>query len=323
MAEGVDRGDILRIQNLSIELGGRAILNRINIDVKDGEMLGIVGISGAGKTTLLNSVIGFYALQNGGVFYNSPRAERFVSVFDNLSNFKRLFGFSAQNPSFYPELSVIENLEYFANLYDLPRSIKEQNIKRALELVQLQGFNNMQAKNLSGGMKKRLDIACAIVHNPKILILDEPTSDMDPLLRVQIWSLIEDINKSGTTIIVASHFLSEIEHLCDRIVFLVDKRVEFIGTPKYFRSLYSKTKEIHIATKDREYDVILKKLMDMPFLEVKHVLKKKGRVILHSSESEEVINSALDNLLRTTSNISEVEIRNPSMDMLFKIFIEK
>lgn len=322
MAEGIG-GDILRIQNLSIKLGGRIILDTINISIKEGEMIGIVGVSGAGKTTLLNSIIGFYELMKGNVFYNSPRAKKFVSIFDNLGNFKRLFGFSAQNPSFYPELSVIENLEYFANLYDLPDNIKKQNIRRALQLVQLEGFNDLQAKNLSGGMKKRLDIACAIVHNPKILILDEPTSDMDPLLRVQIWGLVEDINKSGTTIVVASHFLSEIEYLCDRIVFLHNKKVEFVGTPRYFRSLHFKTKEIHIATSDRKYELILKKIMDMPFLEVKHVLKKKGRIILHSSESENVINSALSKILKTTSNISDIEIKNPSMDMLFKIFIEK
>lgn len=317
------RDDILRIQNMTVELGKKIILDRIEINVKEEDMLGIVGVSGAGKTTLLNSMIGFYPLQNGDVLYNSPRANRFISIFDNLSNFKRLFGFSAQNPSFYPELSVKENLVYFANLYSLPENIKKQNIKRALQLVQLEDFHHMQAKNLSGGMQKRLDIACAIVHNPKILILDEPTSDMDPLLRVQMWGLIEDINKSGTTIIVASHFLSEIEHICDKIVFLHNKKVELTCTPRYFRSIYSRTKEIHIATKDRKYDVVLRKIMYIPFLEVKHILKKKGRLILHSNESENTINSALNKLLKTTSNISNIEVKNPSMDMLFKIFMEK
>src|SRR3989338_4484952 len=319
MAAG-ESEDILKIESLSVELGGKIILDRVDIGVKEGEMLGVVGISGAGKTTLLNSMIGFYPLQNGDILYNSPRASRLVSIFNNLNSFKRLFGFSAQNPSFYPELSVIENLEYFANLYDLPDSIGKQNIKRALEMVQLEGFNDMQAKNLSGGMKKSLDIACAIVHNPKILILDEPTSDMDPMLRVQIWSLIEDINKSGTTIIVASHFLSEIEYLCDRIVFLHGNKVDFIGTPKYFRHLYSKTKDIHVATKDRRYDLVLKKVMDIAFLEVKYVLKKKGRVVLHSSESENTITQALNKLLKTTSNISDIEIKSPSLDMLFRSF---
>ncbi|MBI2558027.1 ABC transporter ATP-binding protein [Candidatus Woesearchaeota archaeon] len=315
--------DLLRIGNLAIILGGKTILENININVRDGEMLGLVGVSGAGKTSLLNSIIGYYPVARGDILYNSPRKKRLISILDKFSNFRGLFGFSAQNPSFYPELSVMENLEYFASLYNIPDDIKVQNIERALKLVKLHEHKNAIAKNLSGGMKKRLDIACAIVHFPKVLLLDEPTSDMDPLLRIQIWGLVEDINKSGTTIIVASHFLSEIEHICDRIVLIHNKRVEFEGSPKHFRNIHAKTKEIHIATRDGKYSVILKKIMDMPFLEVKRVLKKKGRIIIHSKESDNVINNAISKLLRGETNISDVEVTNPSMDMLFKLFVEK
>lgn len=295
----------------------------IDINVREGEMLGLVGVSGAGKTTLLNSIIGYYPVAKGDILYNSSRQRRFTSILDKFSNFKGLFGFSAQNPSFYPELSAIENLEYFASLYNIPDGIKAQNIERALKLVKMHEHKNMIAKNLSGGMKKRLDIACAIVHFPKVLLLDEPTSDMDPWLRIQIWGLIEDINKSGTTVIVASHFLSEIEHICDRIVFIHNKRVEFEGSPRHFRNIHAKTKEIHIITRDGKYNIILKKIMDMPFLKVKQVLKKKGRIILHSRESENAINSAISKLMKGEGNISDVEITNPSLDMLFKIFVEK
>ncbi|MBI2647695.1 ABC transporter ATP-binding protein [Candidatus Woesearchaeota archaeon] len=314
--------NILKIDDMSVNLGGKLILDKINLDINEGDMLGIVGVSGAGKTTLLNSITGYYPFK-GVVSYYSQRAKMFVPVLDNHDNFKRLFGFSAQNPSFYPELNVIENLEYFASLYNIPENIKMQNIRRALRLVRLEDHNKVLAKNLSGGMKKRLDIACSIVHNPRILILDEPTSDMDPLLRVQIWSLIEDINKNGTTIIVASHFLSEVENVCDRIVFLHNKHIEFIGTPKNFRNLYSKVKEICIATSDGKYGIILKKIIDLPFLEVKHILKKKGRIILHSKENEELISSIISKLLENEKNIFDVEIRDPSMDTLFKLFVEK
>ncbi len=314
--------NILRVSNLSVRLGKKIILENIDLNVKKGEVLGVVGISGVGKTTLLNSIIGYYPLLNGTVKYKS-QAKKFVSVQDNLNNFKRLFGFSAQNPSFYPELTVMENLEYFASLYDVPKEIKEQNIKKVLKLVQLEDHSKVCAKNLSGGMKKRLDIACAIAHNPKILILDEPTSDMDPVLRERMWSLMEEINKNGTTIIVASHFLSEIEHTCDRIVFLRDKCAEFIGTPKEFRSLYSKIKEIYISTKDGKHDIVLKKIMSKPFLEIKHVSRKNGGILLHSRGNKKAVSDALSNIARREKNISNVEIRNPSLDVLFKVFVEK
>ncbi len=315
--------DLLRISNLTVILGGKTILENISINVRDGEMLGLVGVSGAGKTTLLNSIIGYYPVAKGDILYNSARQRKFISILDRFSNFRGLFGFSAQNPSFYPELSAMENLEYFASLYNIPQDIKAQNIERALKLVKMHEHKNAMAKNLSGGMKKRLDIACAIVHFPKVLLLDEPTSDMDPLLRIQIWGLIEDINDGGTTVIVASHFLSEIEHICDRIALIHGKHVEFEGSPKHFRNIHAKTKEIRIATRDGKYNVILKKILDMPFLEVKQVLKKKGRIIVHSKENENVINNAISKLLRRETNISDVEITNPSMDMLFKLFVEK
>lgn len=310
--------DILRVNNLSVRLGNKVILEDIGLNVKKGEILGIVGVSGVGKTTLLNSIIGYYPLLNGAVKYRSE-AKGFVSVMYNLNNFKRLFGFSAQNPSFYPELTVTENLEYFASLYDVPEKIKEQNIKKALKLVQLEDDSKVCAKNLSGGMKKRLDIACAIAHNPKILILDEPTSDMDPVLRERMWSLIEEINKNGTTIIVASHFLSEVEHTCDRIVFLRGKRAEFIGTPKEFRNLYSKIKEICISTS--ELDTVLEKIASMKFLEIKQVSRKNESILLHSKEDRKTISKALSGIMK--HDISNIEITSPSLDMLFKVFAEK
>ena len=162
-----------------------------------------------------------------------------------------------------------------------------------------------------------------MIHEPKLLILDEPTADMDPLLRIQMWDLMEDINHRGTTIIVSSHFLSELENTCDRIAFLHKAGIEFIGTPKNFRDLYSNVKEIHISTQDGRYDVILKKVLNIPFLEVKHVFKRKGRIVLHSNETERNIRDAISNVLKKEAKLSDIEIINPSFDMLFKLFVKK
>ena len=313
---------ILKVENLSVKLGNNLVLKDVNLEVEDGEMMGIVGISGVGKTTLLNSIIGFYPVLKGTISYYSSVRKEYVSVL-NLDECKSLFGFSAQNPSFYPEISVLENLRYFASLYGMPEDVKEQNIMWALKLVQLEDHGKVRAKNLSGGMQKRLDIACAIAHKPRILMLDEPTSDMDPLLRIQMWDLMENINHTGTTVIVSSHFLSELEHTCDRIALLHDKKAVYIGTPRNFRGLYSNVKEIHVSTKDGRYDLILKKVKSIPFLEVKHIYKRKGRIVLHSSDSEKNIKNAISDALSKEANVSDVEIRNPSFDMLFKLFVKK
>jgi len=305
--------EILVVKGLSFRFGRNLILDKIDLKVFEGELLGIVGISGVGKTTLLNSIIGFYPVPQGQISYNGSKA--------GISQ-KQLFGFSAQNQSYYPELTVLENIRYFASLYST-KNDSDQSIKKALELVDLTAHQDVIAKNLSGGMKKRLDIACAIVHSPKILILDEPTSDMDPLLRVQIWEVIEDINRKGTTIIVASHFLTELEHTCDRIALMNNKKIEYIGTPKDFRNQYSKVKEIHIATSDGDYDLILKKLRSIPILEVKYMVKRKGGIVIHSEQNEKTIRDALHTILKNQVNVSDIEIMNPSFDTLFNRFVKK
>jgi ABC-2 type transport system ATP-binding protein len=307
--------DILRVNKLSVKLGGKLILKDITLNVKNGEMLGIVGRSGVGKTTLLNSIIGYCPRSAGEVSYFSGMD--YASAFEKKDSFRRLFGFSAQNPSFYPELSVLNNLEYFASLYNIPKLTVHKNIMRALRLVQLEDHMLAYGKHLSGGMRKRLDIACAIVHAPKILILDEPTADMDPLLRIQMWNLMEDINHNGTTILVSSHFLSELEHTCDRIVLLNNKTIGYTGTPTEFRNRYSNVKEIHISTKDGKYDVILKKCISIPFLEVKHVFKRKGRIVLHSSANLAAIKDAISKI-----GASDVDIIDPSFDALFNLFVK-
>ena len=225
-------GAVLEVKNISVGFE-KPILENISFSVEQDEIFGIIGVSGAGKTTLLNALVGYCPLDSGSVLYKG------ISPDKDKKQFKKLIGFSSQKTSFYPELTVIQNLEYFAGLYDVPKKIRDYNIKKVLKLVELEETEKL-AKNLSGGMKKRLDIACAIVHRPFLLILDEPTGDMDIILRKKMWKLIKDINKTGTTIVIASHFLSEMEDLCSTIGILSKKSMGFIGSPEKFRKLYPK-----------------------------------------------------------------------------------
>jgi len=216
-------GEILQVKNISVRFK-EPILEDISFSVMQNEIFGIIGVSGAGKTSLLNAIAGYYPT-TGKVIYNG--------------DFRKAIGFSSQKPSVYKELTVLQNLKYFAGLYKIPGKIKDYNIKKVLSIVHLDGA--ILAKNLSGGMLKRLDIACAIVHRPLILLLDETTGDMDFILRKEMWKLVKDINKTGTTIILASHFLSEIEELCDRIGILSGKKMEFKGTIKELKNMYPQT----------------------------------------------------------------------------------
>lgn len=314
--------DILRVENLSVRFHQQVVLEHISFTVKEGEMVGLVGASGVGKTSLLNGIISYIPLVKGKVSLYSPKLRKMVEYTSKTKHLKQLYGVAAQRPSFYPELSALENLEYFASLYKLPLIIKKQNIKKAIALVQLEDHEHKPAKNLSGGMQKRLDIACAIVHNPPLLFLDEPTADVDPLLRHQIWQVLENINNNGTTIVVASHFLSEVESMCDSMVFLHEKKVAFFGKPEEFRKHYTSLKEIQLSLSAQDMEAFLHKVSKVSFLEVKEVFKKKGKLILHSREGERTIRTAVSRLLPRKSG-KDIHVCTPSMDMLFKVVAKK
>ncbi len=210
---------LISLKDISKNFGKKQVLRDINIAVCKGEIMGIVGESGIGKTTLLNMIIGFIKPDKGRILFN---------LWDNQgrSNHFRNFGFSTQGKSFYSGLTAKENLIYFASLHDIPRITLDKKINLVLKKVRLDGEEDTLAKNFSHGMQKRLDIACSIIHDPDILIFDEPTADLDAGLRNQIWSLIKELNnKRKKTIIVSSHLPEELSKVCSKIYALQDKKL--------------------------------------------------------------------------------------------------
>jgi ABC-2 type transport system ATP-binding protein len=222
----------------------RQVLRDVSFGVRKGEIFGLIGPSGAGKTTLLNIMVGFVVPHKGDV--KIAIDTKCVSVFREPHRVKALFGFSTQEPSFYGKLTAWENLVHYGTLYGLPPDRCAARAASLLKMVGLWDSKDLLAANLSGGMQKRLDIACALVHEPAILILDEPTADIDPILRQQLWGLIREINRRGTTIILASHFLGEVEQLCHRIGIIHNNRLDRVGTSAELRQLYSPHYEVEV-----------------------------------------------------------------------------
>jgi len=234
---------------------------------------------------------------------------------------KKLIGFSTQNPSFYPRLTIRENLDHFANLY----GIKEPNrTRRGNELISLVGLVDARdtiAANLSGGMQKRLDIACALLHDPTILILDEPTADLDPILRKQMWNLIRQINSRGTTIILASHFLTEIELLCTRIALLHSQHIVEIGTADHLRELYSKIYKVHFRTHKESYSGIMKELARHKSSFVKAYEETGGLVI--DTRSPEKLLPIITNYVRSHRvKVANLNIARPTLGEIFEAFVK-
>ncbi len=243
----LDKGLIVRIQGIAKSFGAKSVLSHVDVDIRSGELFGLIGMSGTGKTTLLNIIAGFLKPDAGDVLVALPGGKT-VSVVQNSEIVKTRIGFSTQTPSFYPRLTVRENMEHFARLYGLDEIELRKCSNSLLSLVGLSQARDVIAAHLSGGMQKRLDIACALINDPAILILDEPTADLDPVLRKQLWELIKQINSKGTTILLSSHFLAEIELLCSRIAVLQNGRILEQGTADQLRNLYSKQYEIYVQS---------------------------------------------------------------------------
>ena len=229
---------IIQLKNIKKNFRKRIVLDGINLEINEGDIFGIIGMSASGKSTILKTIIGYYQPDLGNLSFYSYKDKHYKPILKNLIEVRKIFGFSAQTPSFYPKLTVEENLLHFGSLYKLPNKVIKTNTERLLEITELFDARKQLAETLSGGMEKRLSIACSLIHRPKILILDEPTADLDPIRRRETWQLVKWLHKTGTTIIIASHFISEIELVCTKIALLHQHKIIDIGTVSQLKRKY-------------------------------------------------------------------------------------
>ena len=210
------------VEGVQKSFAGLRALDGITLRVRTGEIYGLLGPNGAGKTTLIRSIVGLVALDSGTI---TVLGRRMPDV-DNLRN----VGYMTQQAALYPGLSVEENVEFFAAVYGA-----EGGVTEALKRVELDQRRKSVVGTLSGGMRQRLSLACALVHRPKLLLLDEPTVGVDPQLRVQFWEDFRTMAASGTTIIVSSHVMDEAER-CQRLGLIQFGRLLAEGSPNEVRA---------------------------------------------------------------------------------------
>ena len=309
---------IIKFDNYVKVYRHRVVLDNVNLEIEEGKIHGIVGMSGAGKTTLLNSMIGFVQPDAGDVLFNLNG--QFKSVYSHPLVINRMFGFSSQHPSVYPQLSVEENLSHFGSLYDVPRKLKYDSIKHLLDLTNLEDARHKLANQLSGGMQKRLSIACALVHSPEILILDEPTSDLDPILRKQTWNIVKEVNKQGKTVIVTSHFLDEVEAFCDDVAVLNDGRVVEQGSLDELKDKYAKNYDVYLSTAEKQYETIIERLKQYP--QVKINSYSIGDELFINSDSYQVLHYLLNVVNYSNQKIKQVRFSRPDLETVFKKIVK-
>lgn len=318
---------IIRFENVNKKYRGKGILTDINLDIKSKEIFGIIGLSGSGKTTLLNLLIGFIKPDSGDVLFHSEhlleygQKDTFRSVFNKAKEVRKTFGFASQYPSFYEDLTVKENLFYFGSLYNLPKDTLVTNTRAILHLMELYDAKDTKAANLSGGMARRLDIGCALIHDPKVLILDEPTSDLDSQLRKHIWHLLRKINAKGTTIILSSHHLEDLEFSCDKVAIIHESKIVNSGSPDELKNSYTKEVEIQVETVSGKYSDIINStkslVTDDKTLIIDHKLK------LYTSKVEDTLYKILHKIVETDDVLIDLMVSKPSLVEVFESLTKK
>lgn len=218
--------EFIQLKGVTKKFGKNKVLDAIDLSIPEGKITGIIGASGEGKSTILKLIASFYKVTSGEILYFRR------NINSDIRNIKKSFGVAIEDGSFYENLTVYENLFHFGRLYGIKRGVLKRRIKGIVYFIGLEGARKVLAKNLSLGMKKRLDLACALVHKPSVLILDEPTADLDPLLRNHMLKLIRKINSHGTTVILTTQLLEEIDLMCDHVAILYNEKITEEGELK-------------------------------------------------------------------------------------------
>lgn len=215
--------DIVQCNHVFQRFNKKTILEDINLTARPSEIIGLLGPSGAGKTTLVNVISGMATPVEGEVFVFGEKMPR-------LDLMGRM-GYMSQSDALYLDLTARENLQFFGQLYGLSGQKLANCINEALTIVKLQDDLDKQVEKYSGGMRRRLSLATAMLHKPELLILDEPTVGIDPLLRVEIWQEFNNLKAKGTTILVTTHVMDEAEK-CDRLGMIREGRLIALGSPE-------------------------------------------------------------------------------------------
>lgn len=222
---------IITINNLVKKYKELTAINDISLEVYEGEILGLLGPNGSGKSTLINCLLSLLNYDKGTIkIFNREMTPDAYEI-------KAKIGVVFQDVAVFDELTVYENIDYFCGLYIKDKQLRQRYVKEAVELVSLQDFIKFKPKQLSGGLLRRLNIACGIAHKPKLVILDEPTVAVDPQSRINILEGIEKLREQGATVIYTTHYMEEVEMICDRIIILDKGKIIAEGTKDELKEL--------------------------------------------------------------------------------------
>lgn len=305
-------GPAIDVRGLSRRFGSFVAVDDVSFSVKQGEIFGFLGANGAGKSTTIRMLCGLLRPTSGTAIVGG------VDVSRDPEGVKRRIGYMSQRFSLYEALTVDQNIRFFGGIYGLDRDRLEQRRKFVLEMAGLEGRETMRTRELPGGWRQRLALGCAILHEPSIVFLDEPTGGVDPLSRRRFWDLIGGLSEGGTTVLVTTHYLDEAEH-CHRIAIIQAGKMAALGTATELKQVF-KTRPIVEIRAAKPVDA-------MAFLD-RHAGVEKTSLFgtaVHAVLKPGVLTpQAVESLLRAERiEIDSIGVVSPSLEDVFLDVVER
>ncbi len=297
---------VLEVNNLYKSFDENIALDGFNLSVTDGEIFGLLGPNGAGKTTLISAVAGLIKDYSGEIFFMGKDI-----LIDRM--LKKEIGVVPQDMAFYEELGALDNLLFWGGLYDLSGSRLKERAHFLLDIVDLEKRSKERVKNFSGGMKRRLNIAIGMMHEPKLLLLDEPTVGIDVQAKVKILEIIKQVGSEGTSVVFTTHQLAEVEQVCSKIGIMDHGKLIANGTLNELKKIVGE-KEIVELSGDFQVGKVSGLLNDKNDFDV---ISIREDLVTLAFEDRKKIPSVLEILFKNKIAVSEIKIKSPNLEAVF------
>ncbi|MCL6589395.1 MAG: ABC transporter ATP-binding protein [Firmicutes bacterium] len=299
---------VIRVKNLVKRYDDLIALDHFNLEVAENEVFGLLGPNGSGKTTAINCILSLLKFDKGTIeVYGKTMAP-------DAYDLKRNIGIIMQNVAVFEELTVVENIDYFCGLYISGKKKRRRLVDEAIEFVGLNDFRKFYPKKLSGGLLRRLNIACGIAHKPKLIILDEPTVAVDPQSRNNILEGIKRLNQEGATVVYTSHYMEEVEQICTRIAIMDKGKIIATGTKDELKGMINSGEKISVEVFKIEPS-ILEGVRSLP-----HIVSAEyiGNILIaKSGKGKNNLVALLDYLKSREIGIGKIYSEPPTLNDVF------
>lgn len=300
---------MLETVNLTKTFKDKKAVDGIDLYLYEGESVGLLGPNGAGKSTTISMISSLLNPSSGDIRLDG------VSTLKNPSNIRKVLGVVPQEIALYQELSAYENLKFFGEVYHVEKKLLEKRIQEVLEMIGLKERQKELVKTFSGGMKRRVNIAAALLHQPKILILDEPTVGIDPQSRNHILNTVKKLNEEqGTTVLYTSHYMEEVEQLCNRVYIMDHGRVVASGTKSELLSILSSEDTIQVQLSNKTADLIEKV---KGISQIRRVEETDEGIRIISKKGSSILNELVHVVEKENSQIIHYQVEVPSLEDVF------